>query len=113
MHENDSDPRSGSAPPVICHGCGRLVPRGRGAFFLVQIEAIADPTPPGGTGESDDERDESFASLFKAMEGMSGQELQDQVYRRLNLTLCNPCFARWIDRPVEAGAGDGGAGESE
>ncbi len=32
--------------PVICHQCGAQLQPGEGSFYVVNIEAFADPTPP-------------------------------------------------------------------
>ena len=34
---------------------------------------------------------------------LSEQEMMDQVYRKLTISLCTACYARWIENP----AGDG------
>jgi hypothetical protein len=39
--------------------------------------------------------------LINRMRELSEQELLDQVYRRLLLHLCGPCYRRWIEEPVE------------
>jgi hypothetical protein len=31
---------------------------------------------------------------------VSGQEAMDQVYRRVTVYLCGPCYRRWIENPV-------------
>jgi hypothetical protein len=87
--------------PLFCHRCGNELHPGKGDFYVVRIEAFADPSPP------ELEPEEVFGSsrekmkqLVEQMEGMSEQELMDQVYRRMTIFLCGPCYRRWIDNPA-------------
>ena len=34
------------------------------------------------------------------MRDLSEQELIDQVYRRLTIHLCEPCYRQWIENPA-------------
>jgi hypothetical protein len=38
--------------------------------------------------------------MIEQMRGLSEQELLDQVYRRLIVYLCGPCYRRWIEDQV-------------
>jgi hypothetical protein len=78
---------------VLCHKCGAELRRGVGDFFVVRIEAFADPSPPVITAE-DLRRDTraEIQRLIHSMSQLSEQELMDQVYRRLTLHLCNTCY---------------------
>jgi hypothetical protein len=69
---------------------------------VVRIEAVADPSPPRFSEEDlkHDPRVE-IERLFRQMSGLSEQELMDQVYRRLLLHLCGPCYRQWIEDPVK------------
>ncbi len=89
---------------LLCHGCAAAVHCGRGEFYVVRIEAFADPSPPELT-EIDTGRNfhEELQRLIDQAAGMSEQEALDQVHRRLTLCLCNACFARWIENPVSGG----------
>lgn len=86
---------------LLCHHCGAILTPGEGSLYIVKIEAFADPTPPTVS------RDEPLADitaeidqLIEHMRDMSAQELMDQVYRRLTLFLCWPCYQRWIEAPT-------------
>ena len=72
-----------------------------GAYYVVKVEAVADPTPPAFT-EADRGRDvgEEIDRLIARMRDMTEQELMDQVYRRLVLYLCTPCYRLWIENPT-------------
>ena len=90
---------------LLCHRCGRTLVPGRGDWFVVRIEAMADPTPPTIT-QADLERDvcgeieELIEQLWQETPGTSERELMDGVYRRLVVHLCGPCYRRWIEKPV-------------
>lgn len=86
---------------AICHHCGRDMRPGEGAYFVVRIEAFADPTPPTIPGEDAgrDHRGE-IRRLVDQLNELSEQEAMDQVYRRLTLCLCNGCYMRWIEDPT-------------
>jgi len=87
---------------LLCHRCGTSLTPGEGNWYMVKIEAFADPTPP-----SLDEQEMSFTeisdeidALIGEMSQMSEQELLDQVHRRLTLTLCGRCYRTWIEDPA-------------
>ena len=87
--------------PVICHRCALALKPGESEFYVVNIEAFADPTPPVLSDE-DFQRDhrKEIARLLDQLRGLSEQELMDQVYRRLSLYLCGPCYRDWIENPT-------------
>jgi hypothetical protein len=89
-------------PPLVCARCGTELTPGKGDFYLVRIEAMADPSPPSFT-EEDLNRDlkVEIERLIDAMRERSEQELVDQVYRRLLLYLCGSCYRAWIADPVK------------
>ena len=86
--------------PVLCHRCGLDLHPGSGDFYVVRIEAFADPFPP--VIEDDPNRDNrrEIERLVEELGELSPQEAMDQVYRRLTLCLCTPCYRRWIENPV-------------
>jgi hypothetical protein len=88
--------------PLNCHRCGAELQPGQGNFFLVRIEAMADPFPPVFT-EQDMYRDSTaeIRRLLDKMRDLSAREAMDQVYRRLVIYLCNSCYRRWIEDPVK------------
>ena len=90
--------------PLLCHRCGAVLTPGRGDFYVVRIEALADPTPPDISAEelSAEDFNERFSKLLEEMRGMSEQELLDQVYRRLTIHLCGGCYRGWIENPAGA-----------
>ena len=77
--------------------CATELTPDKGDFYLVRIEALADPSPPRFSEEDlmHDHRAE-IERLIEQMRNLSEQELTDQVYRRLILYLCRPCYRWWI-----------------
>jgi hypothetical protein len=95
-----SDNPSGDAP-LFCARCAAELHPGSGDFYQVTIEAVADPTPPEFTTEdlAGDIR-ARIEELLARMKGLSEQEAMDQVYRRLVIYLCGPCYRKWIENPT-------------
>ncbi len=88
--------------PLLCARCATELTPGKGDFYVVRIEALADPTPPSFADEDlkYDHRAE-IERLIELMRDLSEQELMDQVYRSLVLYLCGPCYRQWIEDPVK------------
>ena len=87
--------------PLFCDRCLVRLHPGRGNFYVVRIEAVADPTPPEFTAE-DLRRDSrrEFERLVAELETLSEREAMDQVYRRVTIFLCTRCYPRWIENPA-------------
>ncbi len=86
---------------LLCHRCGVGLTPGEGSFYVVRIEAFADPTPPlVSTDEPLADIAADFERLIEQMRDMSEQELMDQVYRKLVVLLCLPCYQAWIENPT-------------
>ena len=86
---------------LLCHRCGTPLTPGRGDFYVVRIEARADPTPPEIT--EDELAADPRAELQRTIDQLrhqSEREMMDQVHRRLTLHLCAPCYRHWIENPV-------------
>jgi hypothetical protein len=97
-----ANPDRPAAPePLACARCAAALHPGSGNFYRVTIEAVADPWPPA-VSEEDLARDvrKEIEQLLARMASLSEQEVLDQVYRRLSLYLCGPCYRRWIDNPA-------------
>jgi hypothetical protein len=96
-----SEPDQPDRRSLLCARCGAELTPGKGDFYVVRIEALADPSPPQFSEEDlqHDHRAE-IERLIEQMRNLSEQELTDQVYRRLVLYLCGPCYHRWIEDPV-------------
>ena len=86
---------------LFCHRCGAVVKPGEGNFYVVRIEAFADPTPPNlSLADADIDPGEEIDRLIEQMRGMSERDLLDQVYRRLTIHLCTRCYREWIENPA-------------
>ena len=86
---------------LLCHRCGRTLEPGRGSFYVVRIEAFADPTGPVVTRqEMDADIPAEIDRLIEELRGSSERELHSQVHRRLTLHLCGPCYTDWIEDPA-------------
>jgi hypothetical protein len=96
-----SEPEMTDESPLMCHRCGAELEPGKGDFYVVKIEAFADPTPPDFS-EEDLYRDAKaeIGRLIEQMEGLTEQEAMDQVYRRVFLHLCGRCYRQWIEDPT-------------
>jgi len=87
--------------PLICHRCGAQLSPGQGNFYVVRIEALADPTPPRFSREDFDRNlNVEFERILDSMRDSSPQELMDQVYRRMTIHLCRRCYNEWIEDPT-------------
>jgi hypothetical protein len=87
--------------PLCCDRCAAVLTPGVGSFYVVRIEAFADPTPPSFS--VDDLIRDAKAEIRRLVDELgelSAQEAMDQVYRRLVLYLCGPCYRQWIENPT-------------
>ena len=87
--------------PLLCHRCGADLEPGRGSFYVVRIEAFADPSPPEISAQ--DLAGDIAAEIDRLIDEtrhLSEADLMDQVHRRLTVHLCRPCYARWIENPT-------------
>ena len=87
---------------LLCHRCGAELTPGRGDFYVVRIEAFADPTPPNISAEELERLDigSQIDRLIERTRHMSERDLMDGVYRRLTIHLCGPCYRMWIENPA-------------
>jgi hypothetical protein len=88
------------AAALFCARCSAELRPGRGEFYRVGIEAVADPTPPELTAPADADIRAEIERLIARLSDTSPQEAMDQVHRRLTLHLCVPCYREWIEDPT-------------
>jgi len=68
--------------------------------YVVRIEVFAHPsTPPLDTDTNPDPGME-IISLLDELQDYSAEELQDQVYRRMEFHLCPACHKRYLSNPI-------------
>jgi hypothetical protein len=88
---------------LCCERCSRVLHPGRGDYYLVRIDAVADPHPPIITqADLDEDVSREIERLIRRMRALSERELQNQVYRQKVVYLCVPCFQRWIVAPTDS-----------
>jgi hypothetical protein len=87
--------------PLFCDRCAKQLVPGKGDFYVVRIEAVADPSPPVFDDE-DLEKDprEEIDRLIEQSRELTEQELLDQVFRRVTIYLCLRCYREWIEHPA-------------
>ena len=87
--------------PIFCARCAKELNAGRGEFYVVEIDAKADPTPPI-LDDVDMERDfeSEINAVVAELHKLSAREAMDQVHRRLTVHFCLVCFADWIENPA-------------
>jgi hypothetical protein len=95
IHDDSADPG-----PVFCARCSTPLRPGSGDCYRVTIEAVADPAPPVLEAADPETVRAEIERLLAGLKGVSEREALDQVYRRLVLHLCVPCYRRWIEDPV-------------
>jgi hypothetical protein len=87
--------------PLFCDRCSAVLIPGRGSFYVVKVEAVADPTPPSfSEPHLGLDVGPEIDRLIAQMRDLTEQEAMDQVYRRLVLYLCAPCYRVWIENPT-------------
>ncbi|MCA9145041.1 MAG: hypothetical protein H6821_07380 [Planctomycetaceae bacterium] len=84
-----------AAPPIHCARCVTELIPGRGEFYVVEIEAKADPTPPI-LDPSDLKRDykSEINALVAELEHLAPQN------QRVTIHLCMSCYPAWIEKPA-------------
>jgi len=87
--------------PLFCHRCGRELSPGLGNFYAIRIEAVADPTGPViDPDQLGEDLFDQMDALIEQVKNMSPSQLMDQVYRRMTIFLCGPCYFTWIEDPT-------------
>ena len=88
------------AARVLCDLCNRPIsPHGH---YIVRIDVFADPEMPPVSADEMEEADyqEAMKALIEQMNGLSADDLQDQVHRRFEYKLCRPCQMRFLVNPL-------------
>jgi hypothetical protein len=87
--------------PLFCDRCSKALRRGEGRFYVIKIDAVADPSPPVIADPNiPEDLPGEIDRLLKQVSAMTEQELMDQVHRRVVLYLCTRCYRVWIEEPV-------------
>lgn len=85
---------------VACDLCSRSIEVQ--ARYIVRMDVFADPGMPPITDEqlaaTDHER--ILSQLIAQIEQLSADELQDQVHRRFEFSLCPSCHRQFLSNPL-------------
>jgi len=66
--------------PVACQRCGVELRLGRGTCYLINIEAMADPSPPQlDFNDFPADLNKAFRDVLEELSELSAQEAMDQV----------------------------------
>ena len=87
---------AGDEWPGLCHRCGAVLTPGDGTFYVVRMEAFADPSRLRDTGD-DSATAVNVRELLEQIRNLSEQELMDQVYGDLTVLPCRACYGLWIE----------------
>ncbi len=83
----------------LCDSCRRGIEPGSG--YCVRIEAFADSEMPAISTEGPEAGGEmDIAELLDQMRDMTGDELQDGVYRSFAYRLCPACHRDFLANPL-------------
>jgi hypothetical protein len=85
---------------LFCARCSAELIPGDGNHFVVTIEAVADPATAPLESRSAQELRAEIERVLEQLQGVSEREALDQVYRRVVLYFCRPCFSIWIEDPA-------------
>ena len=95
--------------PVICEMCRRRVELHES--YVVRIEIFADPSMPPIDGEALAAGDyqQLMQDALEQMNGMTSDDLQDDVHRQFEYRVCRPCqrilLANPLGKPRHTSAG--------
>jgi hypothetical protein len=93
----------GGMVKAICRRCGAQIPVGRVKYDVhVEIVADFDGFLPEPTEEEEEEG--AFADALREAEGLTAEELEDDVHQEYTLVLCRPCMIE-LSRELRARKG--------
>ena len=101
VDESDAKSSTGAttaADLVRCDACGAVLPRH--ARYVVRIEVYADPAVPPLTGADIAAAASTLEAVLEELKGYSADELQDQVHRAFEYSLCPSCQRSFIANPL-------------
>ena len=93
--------RNPSEWPQSCARCSAGLHPGSGDYYIIYVEAVADPAGPriSATDLEGDLEGEIERTIAK-MADLTATEAMNQVHRQLRFGLCVQCYRRWIDNPT-------------
>jgi hypothetical protein len=90
------------ADTLVCARCSKPLAPGRGGFYLVRIDAVADPSVPQIEPLDDEEIARRIDALLKQLAGITHEDAMKQVIEHKTIYLCCACYRTWMDNPVGA-----------
>jgi hypothetical protein len=83
-----------------CDLCAQEMPSH--GHYVVRIDVFADPSVPPVSAEqlAAADFDSDLERLLKEMENLTEHDLQDQVHRRFEYRICQPCQVRFLATPL-------------
>jgi hypothetical protein len=88
------------ADALTCRRCGASLVPGSGNFYLITIEAVADPALPELPPGDPEALRRQIEAVLAQLRDRPEQELLDQVYRRVTFPLCALCYRCWMEDPL-------------
>ena len=74
---------------------------GAGNWYVIRIEAFADPSPPIIEEDLTSEEIEiEIEDIISSIRDMSERQLMEQVHRKLTVHMCRLCYEEWIEDPT-------------
>jgi len=83
--------------PILCARCLKELTPGKGEFYIVDIDARADPTPPVLEENDDRDYESEINAIVAELNRLPACEANHQ---RLTLHLCLGCYGEWIEKPT-------------
>ncbi len=80
---------------LFCSRCGRRLERGR-TYYIVTVTLTAEME--GGIAQSVSQAD--VEDIWAQIEQKSGQELEEEVFQRIQFILCKPCRDAFVQSPL-------------
>jgi hypothetical protein len=86
--------------PIACDLCGKQIPPH--LHYVVRIDVFADPSIPDMSAEelAAMDADATFEKLIEQMKHASAQELEDQVFKRVEYRICRACQREFLANPL-------------
>lgn len=85
---------------LLCARCSRELEPGRGDFFEVRIQAVADPYPPILEERDPKVLRRDIKQTLRGLSEVTSREAAEEVAVQRVLHLCNRCFKQWIEAPA-------------
>jgi hypothetical protein len=98
----ETDGRMNRGAALVCNRCSKPLVPGRGDFYLVPIDAVADPSAVEMEPLGEEEIGRRIDRLLKRLAGTSHEEAMKQVIEHKTIYLCSACYRGWIENPIGA-----------